>query len=123
MKVRGQWVQLSAEEIEAALAYWKKKEEEPVSAREAVRMALGLAQPPGGLEFQGVDASGWFAELLQQLQGQSSFEPLEPPQGLQGMLRPYQVRGYSWLGFLRRWGFGACLADDMGLARPFRPWP
>src|SRR5206468_5736955 len=32
-------------------------------------------------------------------------------------LRPYQLRGYSWLAFLRRWGLGACLADDMGLGK------
>jgi len=34
-----------------------------------------------------------------------------------GQLRPYQVRGYSWLAFLRKWGLGACLADDMGLGK------
>ncbi len=28
-----------------------------------------------------------------------------------------QVRGYSWLGFLKKWGLGACLADDMGLGK------
>ncbi len=32
-------------------------------------------------------------------------------------MRAYQVRGYSWLAFLRRWGLGACLADDMGLGK------
>ncbi len=32
-------------------------------------------------------------------------------------MRPYQVRGYSWLSFLRQWGLGACLADDMGLGK------
>ena len=36
---------------------------------------------------------------------------------MRGTLRPYQVRGYSWLAFLRRWGLGACLADDMGLGK------
>src|SRR5947209_11022160 len=36
---------------------------------------------------------------------------------MHGTLRPYQVRGYSWLAFLRRWGLGACLADDMGLGK------
>ena len=40
-----------------------------------------------------------------------------PPEGFQGTLRPYQVRGYSWLSFLRQWGLGACLADDMGLGK------
>ena len=39
------------------------------------------------------------------------------PAGFQGVLRPYQVRGYSWLAFLRQWGLGACLADDMGLGK------
>ncbi len=44
-------------------------------------------------------------------------EGLPPPRGFRGELRPYQLRGYSWLHFLRRWGLGACLADDMGLGK------
>src|SRR5207244_1185966 len=47
----------------------------------------------------------------------SEFAELPPPTGLDATLRPYQVRGYSWLAFLRRWGLGACLADDMGLGK------
>ena len=42
---------------------------------------------------------------------------MPPPSGFQGTLRPYQVRGYSWLAFLKQWGLGACLADDMGLGK------
>ncbi len=116
VRVRGQWVQLNAEEIQAALAFWKTKGE-TISARQAVRMALGLANPPGGLPFEGVEAEGWFADLLGQLEGRNGFEMLEVSEGFRGTLRPYQLRGYSWLGFLRRWGFGACLADDMGLGK------
>jgi SNF2 family DNA or RNA helicase len=33
------------------------------------------------------------------------------------MLRPYQRDGLGWLNFLRRFGFGGCLADDMGLGK------
>src|SRR5690606_15055123 len=29
----------------------------------------------------------------------------------------YQKAGYDWLHFLRRYGFGGCLADDMGLGK------
>jgi len=36
---------------------------------------------------------------------------------LQGQLRAYQGRGFSWLVFMRCWGLGACLADDMGLGK------
>ncbi|MBV8555729.1 MAG: DEAD/DEAH box helicase [Planctomycetaceae bacterium] len=117
VQVRGQWVQLSAEEIQAALAFWKAKGESAITARQAVFMALGVAKPPGGLAFEGVEATGWLAELLDQLQGGAAFEALDAPRGFHGTLRPYQARGYSWLGFLHRWGFGACLADDMGLGK------
>ncbi|MFM8476914.1 MAG: DEAD/DEAH box helicase, partial [Planctomycetaceae bacterium] len=33
------------------------------------------------------------------------------------MLYDYQQFGFSWLLFLRKLGFGACLADDMGLGK------
>lgn len=117
VKVRGQWVQLNAEEIQAALAFWKKKSSEKTTLRDVVQMALGKAKTPGGLAFDGVTASGWIDEFLSQLDGRQSFEELSVPSRFQGMLRPYQARGYSWLAFLRRWGLGACLADDMGLGK------
>jgi SNF2 family DNA or RNA helicase len=117
VRVRGQWVQVSAEEIQAALDFWKKKGEADVTVRDVLHMALGRAEPPGGLAFAGVRAEGWVAELLDQLEGRASFAELPTPDGFQGALRPYQVRGYSWLAFLRRWGLGACLADDMGLGK------
>jgi SNF2 family DNA or RNA helicase len=117
VRLRGQWVQLSAEEIQAALDFWKKKGTNQVTVRDVVRMALGSAEAPGGIPFAGVTASGWIKDFLAQLEGRSTFEELPPPEGFQGTLRPYQVRGYSWLGFLRRWGLGACLADDMGLGK------
>lgn len=117
VKVRGQWVQLSAEEIQAALAYWKQKEAGQASVRQLVQMALGAATTPSGIEFAGVTATGWLNDFLAQLEGRAEFAEVEPPDHFQGTLRPYQMRGYSWLHFLRRWGLGACLADDMGLGK------
>ncbi len=117
VNVRGKWVTLNADEINAALEFWKKKGDVVISAREAVKMALGVAEAPGSLAFAGVESSGWLSDLLAQLEGASGFDMLESPGGLQGTLRPYQERGFSWLAFLRRWGFGACLADDMGLGK------
>lgn len=117
VKVRGQWVQMNAEEIQAALAFWKKQGRQQTSVREVVQMALGAGQTPGGIEFDGVSASGWIADFLAQLDGRATFEELPVPAGFEGTLRPYQLRGYSWLGFLRQWGLGACLADDMGLGK------
>jgi SNF2 family DNA or RNA helicase len=117
IRVRGQWVQLSADEIQAALEFWKKKATGTAPVREVIRMALGAAEAPRGFAFEGVQATGWIADFLARLEGQRAFDELPVPAGFQGRLRPYQVRGYSWLEFLRRWGLGACLADDMGLGK------
>ncbi len=117
VKVRGQWVQLNAEEIQAALDFWRKKAEAGITAREALRMALGGVETPAILPFAGLAAEGWVGDLLAELQGQAAFSELPPPEDFHGTLRPYQVRGYSWLNFLKQWGLGACLADDMGLGK------
>jgi SNF2 family DNA or RNA helicase len=117
VRVRGQWVQVSAEEIAAALEFWKRKGQDAASLREVVRMSVGAVKPPGGLVFEGVAADGWVADMLARLHGHAAFTALLPPRGFQGELRPYQLRGYSWLAFLKECGLGACLADDMGLGK------
>jgi len=117
VKVRGQWVLINAEEIQAAIQFWKKKASEQTTLREVVRMALGGGKGPGDIPVEEISASGWIADLLRELDGKTSLQELSQPRGFQGTLRPYQKRGYSWLNFLRKWGLGACLADDMGLGK------
>ena len=117
VRLRGQWVHMSREEIEAALAFWNRQGEARTTVRDVVQMALGAAGAPGGMAFDGVEAGGWVGALLAQLEGRAHFEELLCPAGFCGALRPYQTRGYSWLAFLRQWGLGACLADDMGLGK------
>jgi hypothetical protein len=77
VQVRGQWVELSAEEIKAAVSFWKGKKDGDVTLGQVLRMALGAGAgaggAPGGLELGGVDASGWIGELLGQLQDRSGF--------------------------------------------------
>lgn len=118
VRVRGQWVHMSSEEIQAALDLLKKKGKKTATARDAVQMALGTTTTAtGGVAFEGVRATGWIADLLRHLEGKAAFEEQVTPEEFRGTLRPYQVRGYSWLFFLRQWGFGTCLADDMGLGK------
>ena len=117
VRVRGQWVEMNAAEIQAAIDFWKKKGTEKATFRDIIQMALGTKDAPQGFDFNGVKATGWIGKLLKQLDGQAAFKELAPPKAFSGTLRPYQVRGYSWLSFLRQWGLGACLADDMGLGK------
>lgn len=117
VRVRGQWVEMSAHEIQAAIDFWKNKRTDEAAVRDILKMSLGARDGPEGFDFKGVEATGWIGKLLRQLDGQAEFRELASPKGLSGTLRPYQVRGYSWLWFLRQWGLGACLADDMGLGK------
>ncbi len=117
VKVRGQWVEVNDAEIRAALDFWKKNPHGEASLLEVVKLAVGASEEAGGLDFKGVNADGWIEELISRLKDKAGFEELPAPDGFSGTLRPYQLRGYSWLAFLRQWGMGACLADDMGLGK------
>lgn len=39
------------------------------------------------------------------------------PEGLHAELRSYQVEGFQWFEFLKKFKLGGCLADDMGLGK------
>lgn len=56
-------------------------------------------------------------ERLEKLKEVETIPALALPEGLNAKLRPYQIEGYTWLSFLRKNGFGGCLADDMGLGK------
>ena len=117
VKVRGQWVEVNAEDIRQAVEFWRKKSSGTSTVGHVIQMALGATERVRGFDFKGVRATGWVGTLLDQLEGRVAFTELPAPRQFTGTLRPYQVRGYSWLAFLRAWGLGACLADDMGLGK------
>jgi SNF2 family DNA or RNA helicase len=117
VKVRGQWVEVNDAEIKAALEFWKKNPHGESSLREVLKLAMGASEKAKGLDFEGINATGWIGELISRLKDKTGFEELPAPNGFSGTLRPYQFRGYSWLSFLRQLGIGACLADDMGLGK------
>lgn len=116
VQVRGQWVLLQPQEIEAAIAFWKKQQQQ-VGFIEALALAQGATTELNGLPVSGVQATGWLAELLQQLRDGEKVIEVPQPGSFVGQLRPYQQRGTSWLASMRHWGLGACLADDMGLGK------
>jgi hypothetical protein len=117
VRLRGQWVQLDADEIARAIAYWKKKDGKALTLRDLIRMQFGAMTGPGGIEVGEVHGEGPIAAILARLSGEQAIEPLPTPEGFVGTLRPYQERGYAWLRFLTDLGLGACLADDMGLGK------
>ncbi len=118
IQVRGQWVELRPEEIEAAIAFFKKKRGNGnMALGEALRIGLGQEASEVGLPVMDIEGEGWIKDLLAKLTEGVKLSTIETPPTFHGKLRPYQVKGVSWLAFLKQFGFGACLADDMGLGK------
>ncbi|MDQ2680993.1 MAG: DEAD/DEAH box helicase [Candidatus Eremiobacteraeota bacterium] len=116
VQMRGQWVHLDETQIRAALRRLKNRSGNRISIRDIVRACV--VTPDDDVELAiSLGSTGPVSELLEQLQGNRTFEQLLPPTNLDATLRPYQLRGFSWLKFLSQWGLGACLADDMGLGK------
>lgn len=112
---RGQWVELRAEEVQAALRALKRAGSGELTVAEALGAAAeGTFDDLPLSEFR---AEGPLKALLEAGRAETLVEPIPSPAGLVGELRPYQLRGVAWAAFLRRLGLGGCLADDMGLGK------
>ncbi len=117
VRVRGRWVELDSEKLDDVMSVMRSRPDRAeMPLREVLQLGLGRKKQ-SGLPVAGLEAEGWIEALLNRLTGSESMSRLETPETFKGRLRPYQVKGLSWLAFLGRWGLGACLADDMGLGK------
>ncbi|MBB3099845.1 SNF2 family DNA or RNA helicase [Actinoplanes campanulatus] len=114
VRVRGQWVELDARQLKAALKAVGERREGQLTAGELLQQVVDGGDED--LPLVEVDADGDLGDLLSG-QAAERLSPLPTPAGFQGALRPYQERGLSWLHFLSRLGLGGILADDMGLGK------
>jgi SNF2 family DNA or RNA helicase len=118
VEVNGEWIALQPSDVRAAQAIFvASKEQMNLSVEDALRLSTGDTTTLAKLPVVNFEASGALQELITNLTGNQSIKLIEIPKNFVGQLRPYQLRGVSWLAFLERWGLGACLADDMGLGK------
>ena len=116
VRINGQWVEVRPEDVKAAVEFIHENPGGQMKIGDALRMAFGGGMSQAGLPILGIDATGWAATLLSDMENRS-LTMLEAPEGFLGTLRPYQQKGLSWLAFLDQIGLGPCLADDMGLGK------
>jgi SNF2 family DNA or RNA helicase len=121
VQVRGEWVELRPEQIEAALNFFEKQHAGgQMGLIEALQIGLSdgeAANVENTVPIVEVEAEGWLAPVLDKLGDNTKLEPVTQPSGLHATLRPYQLKGLAWLNYLQTLGLGACLADDMGLGK------
>ena len=66
---------------------------------------------------QAVRADREVKAKLEKLKNFENIKERKLPKSFVGELRPYQKHGFDWLYFLHEYGFGGCLADDMGTGK------
>jgi superfamily II DNA or RNA helicase len=124
--VRGRWVTVDREKLGEMLEEFRKIEraaaDEGLSFAEAMRLVAGADVAAGDdarvdRDWSRVVAGSWLAETLRGLRSPESLARVDPGEGLQATLRPYQDVGARWLYLVSQLGLGACLADDMGLGK------
>ncbi|GLW12394.1 helicase HelZ [Microtetraspora sp. NBRC 13810] len=114
VRVRGQWVELDDRQLKAALAVVERRRSGEMTVGEVIAEVVEGGED--GLPLLDVDADGLLGDLLSG-EADRRLTPVPPPADFNGVLRPYQERGLSWLTFLSRAGLGGILADDMGLGK------
>ncbi|TYB37121.1 DEAD/DEAH box helicase [Micromonospora sp. AP08] len=114
VRLRGRWVELDPQRLEAGLRLLRSSGE--LTVADLLRMGLAGADRAGELPVLEVAADGALGELLAG-EAERRLTPADPPSGFAGTLRPYQRRGLAWLAFLQSLGLGGILADDMGLGK------
>jgi len=114
VRLRGRWVALDPDRLRDGLAFLAERRSRP-SVGDVLHLAVTHPDDvPAPLPVESLRLDGALGDLLA---GGASLQPLDTPPGVRATLRPYQLRGLSWLAFLARLGLGGVLADDMGLGK------
>ncbi len=113
------YLTLPAERLRPVLATLYQLYDRPPADDGSLRLSRLDAPRLTELEEEGVTVRGGepLRELGRRLLDFRAIEPVAPPAGLRGELRPYQAAGLAWLQFLRDYQLGGLLADDMGLGK------
>lgn len=133
--LRGRWVEVNSAKIGKLLAHWQKASElasgSGLSFGEAMRWTSGLETPETALnddeshsntrDVISFRTDDDLTNLLKKLVSPDESELLNNQliveEKVKAQLRPYQLKGVSWLVSIARLGMGGCLADDMGLGK------
>ena len=115
--LKGKWIEVNHQKLNRLLDEMRQYEGE-LTLMEALRMGLGSSRDDKDADVGKILTNGkWLSQLLQSLRSPGKIRPAAPPKSFQAQLRPYQQTGFTWLNYMNKLGFGACLADDMGLGK------
>jgi len=107
VNIKGNYVFIDRAEIQQLVNSLSADRE--LSANDLLKAALTEEYREAKITISG-EARDMIRSLLQETD-------IELPQGINALLRPYQLRGWQWLYRNANAGFGSIIADDMGLGK------
>lgn len=120
----GQWLEVSTDVVAPVADILMELFDDP-KAQDGLRLPRQRAEAlesmdeiwqEHGLSVSWQGAEGIF-NLAERLRNFEKIETPELPASFNATLRPYQLDGVAWLGFLAEYSFNGILADDMGLGK------
>ncbi len=117
-RVGNRWVELDEQMIRKASKFIEKYGASgSIPAMEIVRLSIS-PEASGDSEIPRIGSvRGDLSRAIRKLKEHRYIDEVPQPEEFVGSMRPYQMRGLSWLVFMRSIGFGCILADDMGLGK------
>ena len=114
--LKGKWIEVDHEKLRKLLDEMENYHGD-LTLLEALRMDLNENQKQGEDVGAIVTNGTWLADLLKDLRTPKRIRSAIVPKSFRAILRPYQKAGFTWLNYMNKLNFGACLADDMGLGK------
>ncbi|MDM5190820.1 DEAD/DEAH box helicase [Bacillus sp. DX4.1] len=122
-RLNGQWMRLDPAFIEEVKKLMKRADKYGLEMKDVLQQHLSntaeteIIQEDNPFSDIEIELDDYYDELFQKLIHIGDIPKVSVPTSLQATLRPYQEQGVEWLLYLRELGFGALLADDMGLGK------
>lgn len=115
--LKGKWIEVDHARLRTLLDEMEKYKGN-LTLMDALRMGLQEEQDDSGADVGPIVTNGtWLSKLLQDLGSPKRIRSVVTPRTFHAQLRPYQKAGFTWLNYMNKLNFGACLADDMGLGK------
>ena len=117
--LKGKWVEVDPEKLQALLKAFDEVKGKELSLAEALRMQSGL-MPIGDVDTHDeieVTNGQWLNELKEKMINPAEIKEQKANKSFKATLRKYQNVGFNWLYFMMKSNLGALLADDMGLGK------
>lgn len=121
--INGQWMRLDPAFIEEVRKLMNRADKYGLEMKDVLQQHLSNTAETEIVEEDSpftdieIELDGYYEDLFQKLLHIGDIPKVDVPSSLNATLRPYQQHGIEWLLYLRKLGFGALLADDMGLGK------